>query len=380
MKATHTFKERLSALIQQEILPKINDNLKTYKTTFPSPNSENLIYEAWENIEWTPGFWTGMLWHAYQITNDEIYLNTLYTLLPTFKDRMDNQVMLTTHDIGFIYGLSTYPAYLLVGNQEYKDLTIQAGNTLMQRYNRTANVFQAWGKSNDLNQQGRLIVDSLLNMPLLFQVSKLTGNPMYAQSAKKHIQRCAQFLMREDYSTYHTYYFDTLTGRPRFGKTAQGKSDDSTWARGQAWAVLGFALNFTYTKDLTLLEKASQAADYYLTKLPEDLVPYWDLSFQEGEEPRDSSAAAILVCGLLELSNHLPLLDEKRTRYEEFAIKIMSSLIDTYTTKGLKSTGILNHGVYSVPHGNGVDECCIWGDYFFFEAALRMSENILLFW
>lgn len=162
--------------------------------------------------------------------------------------------------------------------------------------------------------------------------------------------------------------------------TAQGYSDNSAWARGQAWGVYGFALSYAHTGDKTFLETASRIADYYLERLPEDFVPYWDLYFQEGDEDRDSSSAGILACGLLELSKHLPVLDPRKKEYEETAVRIVKSLFENYTTEKDLSNGIIKHGVYAIPFHVGVDECCIWGDYFYVEALMRLRNVWNMYW
>lgn len=361
-------------------LKKIDENLESFTNDFPSPCSTGNQYDHWENMEWTPGFWTGLIWLAYESTNENKYLESLKILLPTFKNRLLNDYKLDTHDIGFIYSLSLYPSVKLFENKENEKLLIKSADRLMQRYNETAGIIQAWGSPDDPAQQGRMIIDCLLNLPLLYTASKLSGNNNYYEAALSHAKQAQLYLVRDDYSSYHTYYMDPLTGKPLFGKTAQGVSDETTWARGQAWAVYGFALNYHHTGDITFLETAIKTADYYLEKLPDDGIPYWDLSLTEKGTLRDSSAGAILCCGLLEILQHLPLVDEHYPIYKKYIFKILNSLNKDYTTKDLDSNGILKHGIYSVPHKDGIDECCIWGDYFYFEALVRIKNKWSSYW
>lgn len=359
---------------------KIDENMPVFQKSFPAPSSENLIYPQWENMEWTPGFWTGMLWLMYEETGDKIYRERLEGLIDTFRKRLDEDTTLETHDIGFLYSLSTLTGYRLLGRQDYLDLSVRAANRLMDRYHHKAQIIQAWGDLNNPAQQGRMIIDCLLNLPLLYKISAITGEKRYYEAAYRHGKQAQKYLVREDGSTYHTYYMDIHTGEPIKGTTAQGYSDQSTWARGQAWAVYGFTLSYLYTGDVSFVETAVRTADYYMDRLPPDLIPYWDLYFTEGDEYRDSSAAGILACGLLELAKQLPLSDQRKKVYEETAVSMVRSLADSYTTKGLKSNGIINHGVYSIPHGNGVDECCIWGDYYYLEALTRLKRTWNLYW
>lgn len=359
---------------------KVNENLPKYSTVFPTSSSENLIYGEMGNKDWTEGFWTGILWLLYEDTNEEKYLSALETLLRTFQERLDQNIGLNTHDIGFLYSLSTLAGYKITGNEKALELSVRAADRLMERYSEKAQIIQAWGNLEDPKEKGRMIIDCLMNLSLLYNISEITGEKKYKEAAEHHAKQAQKYLVREDYSTYHTYYMNVDTGEPIKGVTAQGYSDNSAWARGQAWGVYGFALSYAHTGDKTFLETASRIADYYLERLPEDFVPYWDLYFQEGDEYRDSSSAGILACGLLELSKHLPVLDPRKKEYEETAVRIVKSLFENYTTEKDLSNGIIKHGVYAIPFHVGVDECCIWGDYFYVEALMRLRNVWNMYW
>ncbi len=359
---------------------KVNENLPKYSTVFPTSSSENLIYGEMGNKDWTEGFWTGILWLLYEDTNEEKYLSALETLLRTFQERLDQNIGLNTHDIGFLYSLSTLAGYKITGNEKALELSVRVADRLMERYSAKAQIIQAWGNLEDPKEKGRMIIDCLMNLSLLYNISEITGEKKYKEAAEHHAKQAQKYLVREDYSTYHTYYMNVDTGEPIKGVTAQGYSDNSAWARGQAWSVYGFALSYAHTGDKTFLETASRIADYYLERLPEDFVPYWDLYFQEGDEYRDSSSAGILACGLLELSKHLPVLDPRKKEYEETAVQIVKSLFENYTTEKDLSNGIIKHGVYAIPFHVGVDECCIWGDYFYVEALMRLRNVWNMYW
>ena len=359
---------------------KVNENLPKYSTVFPTSSSENLIYGEMGNKDWTEGFWTGILWLLYEDTNEEKYLSALETLLRTFQERLDQNIGLNTHDIGFLYSLSTLAGYKITGNEKALELSVRVADRLMERYSAKAQIIQAWGNLEDPKEKGRMIIDCLMNLSLLYNISEITGEKKYKEAAEHHAKQAQKYLVREDYSTYHTYYMNVDTGEPIKGVTAQGYSDNSAWARGQAWGVYGFALSYAHTGDKTFLETASRIADYYLERLPEDFVPYWDLYFQEGDEYRDSSSAGILACGLLELSKHLPVLDPRKKEYEETAVRIVKSLFENYTTEKDLSNGIIKHGVYAIPFHVGVDECCIWGDYFYVEALMRLRNVWNMYW
>lgn len=359
---------------------KTDENLPVFRDTFPASNSEKLIYPHWENFEWTPGFYTGMLWLLYEETGEQKYLDALGPLIETFKERLQDDTRLETHDIGFLYSLSTLAGYKVLGGGQYLELSKRAADRLMVRYHPKAQIIQAWGNLENPEERGRMIIDCLLNLSLLYDISSITGDSRYREAAFHHAKQAQAYLVRDDASTYHTFYMDVETGKPIRGTTAQGYSDQSAWARGQAWGVYGFVLSYVHTKDISFLETAMRIADYYLERLPQDYIPYWDLYFQAGDEYRDSSAAAILACGLLEISKHLPLTDSRKYVYEETAVRIIRSLSENYTTKGECSNGILKHAVYSIPSGNGVDECCIWGDYFYLEALMRLLKPWNMYW
>jgi len=188
--------------------------------------------------------------------------------------------------------------------------------------------------------------------------------------------------VRDNTTTYHTYYFDVETGAAIGGNTQQGYADDSCWARGQAWGIYGFTLSYLYTGDTSFLKTAQDLADYFIAELPADKVSYWDLVFNDGsQEERDSSAASIAVCGLLELAKHLPITQPNQAAYQENALAILASLAQNYTTiDHPESNGLLMHGVYDKNSLKGVDECMIWGDYYYMEALMRVSQSWYSYW
>jgi unsaturated chondroitin disaccharide hydrolase len=272
-------------------------------------------------------------------------------------------------------------AYKLTGNEQAREQALKAADLLIERYFAKAGIIQAWGDLNDPEQRGRMIIDCCMNLPLLYWAGETKDDPTYGQIAHCHVQQSARYLIREDASSYHTFYMDVETGEPRYGKTAQGHTDGSCWARGQAWAMYGFPLSYIYTHDETLLDLSQKVTNYFLNRLPADDVCYWDLDFTEGDEERDSSAAAIAVCAMLEMAKHLPLMNTYKSVYENAALHILKSLTDNYTAKrDPRSNGVLLHAVYGKPQQNGVDECCIWGDYYYFEALVRVNKDWQLYW
>jgi unsaturated chondroitin disaccharide hydrolase len=356
-------------------------NIPRFKNQYPAPASVNKIYPLIDNTEWTTSFWPGQLWLAWESTGQELFRNAAEDRIADFRARLDKRIAVETHDLGFLYTLACVAPWRLTGNRQARDTALKAADLLLARYYEKAGVIQAWGNLNDPAQRGRIIIDCAMNLPLLYWAAGETGNPHYREAAERHIGVANQYLIRENWSTYHTYYFDTETGAPLRGSTAQGYADDSCWSRGQAWGIYGNVLSFRYLRNPELLEKARLLARYFLNRLPGDLVAYWDLVFTEGPEERDSSAGAIAACGLLELSRALPVSDPERRPFENAALHIMASLARSYTTAGEPAAdGILLHGVYGKPQRNGVDECTAFGDYFYMEALVRICRPWKPYW
>ncbi|SDD76383.1 unsaturated chondroitin disaccharide hydrolase [Paenibacillus sp. UNCCL117] len=365
----------------QFVLKQIDRNLQAYAHRFPSPSSKGNVYESWDNVEWTPGFWTGMLWLAYELTGEAKYRETAEGQLESYQTRLQERKHTATHDLGFLYTLSCVSAYKLTGSETAKRTALLAADLLMERYFEQAGIIQAWGNLDDPKQRGRMIIDCCMNLPLLYWAGEMTGDRRYARAADSHVRQAAAYLVREDASTYHTFYMDVETGEPRYGKTQQGYSDDSCWSRGQAWAIYGFALGHRYTGDDRLLDIGQKVTHYFLNRLPKDDVCYWDLIFTEGSEERDSSAAAIAASGMLELAGRLPEGDANKRLYEHAALHILRSLAERYTAAAdPSSNGVLLHAVYGKPLGHGVDECCIWGDYYYFETLVRSIKDWKTYW
>ena len=363
-----------------DALKKIDKLWDDVHGNFVSHASVNGVYEEVENYGtagWNTGFWTGMLWLAYEATGDKKYLERALSHIPSFYKRIDDKVGVNHHDMGFLYVPSCVAAYKLTGNTEAKNAALKAADHLLTRYIEKGGYIQAWG---NVGEQPRLIIDCMNNIPLLYWAHEETGNLDYYTKAYSHALATINNIVRDDASTHHTFYFNE-DGTPNRGETAQGASDDSCWARGQAWIISGLPLSYKYTKDKNMPELFEKVTNYFLNRLPEDYVPYWDLEFGDGSgQYRDSSAAAIAVCGILEM---LPYIKDESLKniYEGVVDKIMYSLYKNYSTKDIpESNGLLTHAVYSIPHNLGVDECNIWGCYYYMEALCRMLKISKSYW
>lgn len=375
----------LTDWVEQELLfieKKLKQNLKTFYSKVPSASSENLVYPAEENTDWTASFWPGMLFLGKEYSRSDEFDEVIKVQLNSFQKRLDNQIELAHHDIGFLYTLTAVADYKVNQHQESAEMAVQAAELLIKRYSKKAEIIQAWGDLNDPSERGRMIIDCLMNLPLLYFASDYTGDSKYADIAYKHAKQTEKYIIRDNDTTFHTYFFDVETGEAVEGKTAQGYSDDSCWARGQAWGIYGFALSYDHTGDYRFLDSATRLANYFIEELPKDNVSYWDLVFKDGStQPKDTSAAAIGACGLLELAKHLPLLDKNKKRFEKVGYDILKSLAENYSTKDEPtSNGLLKEGVYSYPENRGVEECMIWGDYYYLEGLIRLSQSWNKYW
>ncbi len=342
---------------------------------------------------WTSGFFPGNLWYMYELTQDKTWKKEAikYTeVLDTIQYWEDN------HDVGFMIYCS-YGNGLKFGDQEqYKAIIVQTAKSLSTRYSDTTKAikswerFKAWDKKTTFDYP--VIIDNMMNLELLFEATLLSGNKRFYDIAVQHAETTMKHHYRDDYSSYHVVGYDTLTGQVTNKKTAQGFTDNSSWARGQAWGLYGYTLCYRYTKDKKFLDFANNVANYIINhpNLPEDMVPYWDYNAgQEGyqpewnynsadfaEIPRDASAAAITASALYELAGY----SENKDRFLKAANTIVESLSSpAYMDKNSKNQYfILDHSVGSIPHGVEIDVPLVYADYYFLEALYRkrqLAEN-----
>ncbi len=228
----------------------------------------------------------------------------------------------------------------------------------------------------------RFIIDCLLNLPLLYWASLETGDDKYRIIAEKHIHTAMNNVIRDNDSTWHTVFMDNVTGAFHHGATCQGYMDGSAWARGQAWGIYGTAVACKYTGRKEYIDYFKRVTGYFLNHLPNDLCSFWDLTFGNGDEknePRDSSSAVIAACGMLEMSKYMS--GDDAAYYTAVAKKLVKAVYDNYRVRDIDSSnGRILHGTYSKksPYNTcteeGVDECVIWGDYYYMEALTRLSN------
>lgn len=364
-----------------DAVEKTRKNIERFGDQFPHV-STNDVYLLNDNTEWTDGFWSGILWLCYEYTGDKLFLDEARKKTISFRDRLAENKELGHHDIGFLYSLSSKAQWIIEKDEAAKQLTIDAADLLMTRWRSQSQIIQAWGPEGDEKNGGRIIIDCLMNLPLLYWAYETTGEQKYYDVAVAHANKSRRFLVRGDDSSYHTFYFNQENGNAIRGGTHQGYEDGSTWTRGQAWGIYGFALSYHYTNNPLYLETAIRMARYFLEHLPEDNVVYWDFDAPiTPDTNRDSSASAITASGILELLKHLPANHPDRAFLEDGVKRSMTGLIESYATIGKpEAQGFIERGSYSVQEGVSPDDYMIWGDYYYLEALLKLEKDHKGYW
>ena len=363
----------------------VRRNLPLFTDRCQNHSSVNDVYPPCDNVQWTCGFWPGEIWLAYERTGDEAFKAAALKLVDSFLYRIEHKIEVDHHDMGFLYSLSCVSAWKLTGSEKARRAALLAADQLCGRFQEKGGFFQAWGPLGAADNY-RYIIDCLLNVPLLYWASETSGDGHYAALAHRHVATCLANSIRPDGSTYHTFFMDPVTGGPVRGATCQGYKDDSCWARGQAWGVYGTALSYTYTRRPEYLDAFRRVLAYYLERLPENMIPYWDMTFTTGDaEPWDSSSASIVACGLLEAAKYVPA--EESERYKTLVGQMLASVWSLCAVKeGPVGVGLVRHGTYSKksPYNTctqeGVDECVSWGDYFYMEALTRYTRDWTPYW
>lgn len=320
--------------------------------------------------DWTSGFWPGELWLLYEATKDKKWEREA----DKFTRYLTPLSVSTTadHDLGFQVFNSFGNGYRLTKNPEYKEIILKTAGVLAGLFNPKVGTIQSWPH----NKMGghNTIIDNMMNLELLFWASKNGGDRRFYDIAVKHAQTTMANHFRPDYSAYHVLIYDYDSGKKIKGQTAQGYSDQSMWARGQAWAIYGFTMTYRETKDPKFLDFAHKVSRVYLDRLKtEDLVPYWDFDAPDiPNAPRDAAAAAIVSSALIELST---FTKDKILKKEYLAksSKMLASLSSHYQSRDENSAFLL-HSTGHKPAGSEVDCSINYADYYYLEALLRMKK------
>jgi rhamnogalacturonyl hydrolase YesR len=342
-----------------------NPELVSPRTLSPSGDLELV-----KSGDWTSGFFPGTLWYLYEFTKDDKWLEEARKFTNLIEQEKMNG---RTHDMGFKVYCSFGNGYRLTNDQHYKDVIIQAAQTLATRFNPKTGVILSWDHSRN-KWVNPVIIDNMMNLELLFEATKLTGDSSFYNIAVSHANTTIKNHFRTDYSTYHVVDYNPETGEILKKTTHQGYSNESAWSRGEAWALYGYIMCYRETKDKTYLDQAEHIANYMFNhpNMPEDLVPYWDFDAPNiPNEPRDVSAAAVIASGLYELSTYNTVGGDYKTK----ADKIIESLNNKYRSPIGQNKGfILISSTGAKPTNTEVDVPLSYADYYYLEALLRKEK------
>ena len=345
------------------------------ETTFPR-SIKNGKFCTSDASWWCSGFYPGTLWYVHMYTGDE--QTKVLAEKHTEKLYGESQII-RNHDIGFVINCSYGNAYRITANKKWRQPIIDAANLLATRYNPVAGVTMSWNVTKKrAHMRFPVIIDNMMNLEILTQAYKLAGIDSLKTIALSHADTTMKHHFRPDYTTWHVVDYDPVNGGVRGKQTAQGYSDDSAWARGQAWAVYGYTMMFREIGELRYLEHAEMVARMLLEKLPKDGIPYWD--FDAPDIPnayRDASAGAIMASAFIELADYTKdkALARACMKMAEKQIRTLSS--DEYLAQpGENCNFILKHSVGSLPGGSEVDVPLTYADYYYLEALLRYCGRL----
>ena len=341
---------------------------KTSNPTEVARSFENGKYRMASIKDWTCGFPSGTMWYMYELTGDEKWRtnaadNTL---------KLDGlQYRTNSHDLGFMAFCSFGNAYRLTGDEKYKEVVLQASESLITRFDEKVGCIRSWDHGD---WDFPVIIDNMMNLEMLFWASKVTGDQKYKKICISHADVTMENHFRDDMSSWHVVGYNPENGSVEVKQTHQGLKDDSAWGRGQAWGLYGYTVMFRETGDIKYLDLASKIAEFMLPNLPKDKVSYWDYNDPKIPDTyRDVSAAAITASALFELQSYN--VDNKKV-YLKTANEILASLnSDKYRAKQGENGGfLLMHSVGNMPKDSEVDVPINYADYYYLEALKRQRE------
>lgn len=342
----------------------------TSNSVYPRSLNTNGSVRIAQTYDWTSGFFPGGLWYLYEYTgNPNIKQNAINRTAPISNQRFNTG----THDLGFMFYCSFGNALRITDSSDYEPILLDAANSLYSRYNAVVGCIRSWDFGS---WEFPVIIDNMMNLELLFWATEYTGDSAYYHAAVSHAETTIKNHFRPDNSSYHVVDYNKTTGAVIGKSTHQGYSDESDWARGQAWGLYGFTMCYKETGNPEFLSQAEKIADYYIAhqNLPEDKVPYWDL-LAPGipSEPRDASAAAIVASALLDLSE----FSESGAIYLDFAEQTLNTLSSPayFSFDNTEQNFLLMQSTGNKPGNSEINTSINYADYYFLE-ALGRYQNI----
>jgi hypothetical protein len=323
---------------------------------------------------WCSGFFPGLLWYLYENNPRP----ELLSYARQYTARIEQEKYNTrTHDLGFMLFCSFGNGFRLTGDTAYREVLLTGAESLATRYNPAVGLIRSWDNTSGGAWQYPVIIDNMMNLELLFQASRESGDSRYHDLSVSHADKTKEQHFRPDFSSYHVVSYDTVSGLPHLKQTHQGFSDESAWARGQAWGLYGYTVAYRETGDSRYLEQARQIARFLLSHpaMPDDYIPYWD--FHAPDIPhalRDASAGAILCSALMELGGYVD--EALAAEYRAVAEKQLRTLASPAYTAPPGENGhfILMHSVGHLPGDSEVDVPLTYADYYYVEALTRYKK------
>ncbi|HIY58369.1 MAG TPA: glycoside hydrolase family 88 protein [Candidatus Tetragenococcus pullicola] len=325
-------------------------------------------------VWWTNGFWAGMLWQMYHATENEVYKKAAESNEETLDKAFDIYTGLH-HDVGFMWLHTAVANYRLTGNERSKARGLHAAHLLAGRYNPRGKFIRSWNR----DRAGWVIIDSMLNIPLLYWAEDTLGDPRFGYVAQDHADKVMQDIVRADGSVNHIGVFDPTNGDLLETPAGQGYESGSSWSRGQAWAIYGFALSYLHTGKKEYLEVAKKVSHYFISEVAKtNWVPLVD--FRAPKEPVmwDTSAGMCAACGFLEIAKHVP--DYEKELYTDAAVNILQATFEKHGIKELEKDGLIDHATGSYHDERWTEVPIIYSDYYFVEAILRLLDKDFLIW
>ena len=348
------------------------------RTDIPTPNvnDDGVYVNVTSPSNWINGFWPGMMLLMYKATGNEIYLKRERNVMDNIDKALTNYESLH-HDMGFIWDITSGADYRITGDAKQKQRALTAAAHLMSRYNLNGKFIRAWEQWRGFDVKGWAIIDCMMNLPLLYRATEITGDNRFKMVAMSHADTTMQYHVRPDGSCNHINEYDPENGGYVKSHTGQGYGENSSWSRGQAWGVYGFVLSYIFTGKKEYLDTAKRVANYFIASVSlTDWLPLAD--FRAPAEPvhYDSTAGMCAACGMLELAK---LLDENEGRmYVDAALNILKSTVEKCAHWDTDKDTVITMG--SVCYDEGVHVSLIYGDYFFTEALLKLKGVDFLSW
>lgn len=323
---------------------------------------------------WTNSFWAGILWQMYHATGEQRYAENAIGLERRY-DAVLNDYLKWDHDLGFMWLHTAVARFRLLKDSEAEQKGLHAAAMLASRFQPIGNYIRAWnhvGKSE-------AIVDCLMNLPLLYWGSEVTGDPSWKQLAIAHADTALAKILRSDGSSNHIVQFNRETGEVVKKPAGQGYAEGSSWTRGISWAIYGMGLSYRYTGKQEYLDAAKRSAHYFLACAAMndyDVV----IDFRAPREPvyYDNIAAVCAACGLLELSEHVGELE--KDLYVQGALKLLHRITEKFCNWNVEEDGITTAGSARYQRESDREVPIVYGDYFLLEAILRLLDKDFLIW